>query len=264
MPTSGKTPSRYVEAREIAMTGNNHIPDDQDIAPKAMLSIHNAIISWFSEQKRGKILDTPAGRGYLGVHLRDIGYDVTCGEIDTKILKVKDLRCIYTDLNQTIDSPDDTFDYICCVDGLEHMTNPYKAVEELARVLKPGGFGIFSLPNYSNIHRRMKFLLNGYLTLPHTFEEYIASGRNLFNFHNTPLTITIIDLIFKINGLEVEDILRDTVRWKQYLWFPIVFLLKLHAYFQPNSKWKRHRYDLTLRNEVIFGSSTLIFITKKM
>jgi SAM-dependent methyltransferase len=246
------------------MAGIDRICDNQDIVPRAMPSIHDAIISWFSAQKRGTVLDAPAGYGYLGVHLRDMGYDVTCGEIDTKIFKDKDLRCIYTDLNEKIDSPDGAFDYICCVDGLEHTTNPYKAVEEFARVLKPGGVGIFSMPNYSNIHRRVKFFLNGYLTLPLSFEEYLKSGRNLFNFHNSPLTITIIDLIFKINGLKVEGILRDTVKWKQYFWFPLVFLLKLHSWFQSDSKWKRHRYDLTLRNDVILGSSTLIFITRKV
>jgi hypothetical protein len=91
----------------------------------------------------------------------------------------------------------------------------------------------------------------------------MQSDRNLFNFHNTPLTITLINLIFEINGLKIEEIIKDRVKRKQYFWLPLVYLLKLLAYFQSQKKWKKHRYDLTLKNEVILGGNTLIFITKK-
>jgi SAM-dependent methyltransferase len=135
----------------------DHIYDNQDITPKARGSIHKVILSWFSKRRPGLILDAPAGFGHLSMRLREMGFDAVCGEIDTKIFKLKDVKCIYTDLNEKIDSPDDTFDYVCCVDGLEHMTNPYRAVQEFARVLKPGGYGIFSIPNYSNIEKRAQF-----------------------------------------------------------------------------------------------------------
>lgn len=245
------------------MTSIDRIHDSRDIIPKARSSIHKTILSWFSVQKRGTVFDAPAGYGHLAMHLRDMGYDVTCGEVDTDIFKVKDLSCIYIDLNERINSSDDAFDYTCCVDGLEHMTNPYKAVQEFARVLKPGGYGVFSIPNYSNIESRSKFFLNGYLTLPNSFDQYRETGCNLYNFHNSPLTITLLDLMFKINGLQVKGILRDNVKWKQYFWFPFILMLKLHAHLRSDRIKKKHRYDLTLRNEVILGSSTLIFITQK-
>lgn len=245
------------------MTNIDDIYDAQDIAPKSRGSIHKTLISWFSRQAAGKVLDAPAGYGHLGMHLRDMGYDVVCGEIEPSIFKVEGLPCIYTDLNERIDSPDQTFDYVCCVDGLEHMTNPYKAVEEFARVLKPRGYGVFSIPNYSNMEKRFKFLFSGYLTKPKSIEDYHRTGCNLFNFHNTPLTITLISLIFEINGLEIERIIRDKIKWKQYLWLPVVLLLKLLASFQSENKWKKYRYDLTLKNEVVLGGNTLIFITRK-
>ena len=239
------------------------IYDCQDIVPKARGSIHRVILSWFSKQPIGKVLDAPAGYGHLGMNLKSMGFNVVSGEIDTKIFKVNDMQCVYTDLNVGIDSPDDVFDYACCVDGLEHMTNPYKAVEEFSRVLKPGGYGVFSIPNYANMEKRIKFLVNGYLTKPKSFEDYLSSNSNLFNFHNTPLTVTLVNFIFEINNLEVEAILRDKVKWKQYFWLPFVLLLKFYAHCQSEKKWKKYRYDLTLRSEVILGGNTLIFITRK-
>ncbi|MBN1684729.1 MAG: methyltransferase domain-containing protein [Gammaproteobacteria bacterium] len=246
------------------MKKDNCDNNNQEIVPKARVSAHRAILSWFSGRKnKGLILDAPAGFGHLSMRLKEMGFDVICGEIDTKIFKLESVKCIYTDLNEKIDSPNDTFDYICCVDGLEHMTNPYKAVQEFVRVLKPGGYGIFSIPNYSNIEKRAQFFFSGYLTKPKSFDDYLKQGRNLFDFHNTPLTITLINLIFEINGLKVEEIIKDKVKWKQYFWLPLVILLKLLAYFQSEKKWKKYRYDLTLKDEVILGGNTLIFITQK-
>ena len=143
------------------------------------------------------------------------------------------------------------------------MTNPYKAVEEFSRVLKVGGYGIFSIPNYSNIEKRMKFFWNGFLTKPISDERFEMDGRNLFNLHNSPLTITLIEFMFRINKLEIVDIQRNAVKPKQYLLLPLVLLMKLTAKCSSKRSWKKYRYDLTLHNKVIMGGNNLIFITRK-
>jgi 2-polyprenyl-3-methyl-5-hydroxy-6-metoxy-1,4-benzoquinol methylase len=237
--------------------------ENQKIFPKARHNIHEILLKWFSKQPPGRLLDAPAGYGHLAVNLTNMGYNVVCGEIEPEIFIAQGIKCAYTDLNQKIDAPDNSFDYTCCVDGLEHMTNPYRAVEEFARVLKPGGTGVFSIPNYSNIEKRLKYLLKGYLTKPKTVEDYKHSGSNLFNFHNSPLTITILNLMFEINGLKVAEILKDKKKMKQYFLLPFVLLLKTIAGFSSQKSRRKHLYDLTLKNEVILGGNTLIFITKK-
>ena len=237
--------------------------DAQEIVPKARGSIHKVILDWLSTQKRGKVLDAPAGYGHLAMHLKRMGYQVVCGEIQPEIFRAKDIDCVYLDLNKDIQTPSESFDYICCIDGLEHTTDPYRAVEELTRVLKPGGVGIFTVPNYSNIEKRVKYALRGYLTKPKTVEDYRKAGSNLFDFHNSPLSITMLDLIFAINGLRVEAVLRDKVKNKQYFFLPLVLILKLAAALSPAKSRSRRRCDLTLKDEVIFGGNTLIFITRK-
>ncbi len=188
---------------------------------------------------------------------------MSAGRSSRRFSGAQEIECAYTDLNRKIDAPDASFDYVCCVDGLEHMTDPYRAVEEFARVLKPGGTGVFSVPNYSNIEKRLKYLLKGYLTRPKTADDYRREGSNLFNFHNSPLTITLLDLMFEINGLNVTAILRDKTKRKQYFLLPLVLLLKAGACLSSQESKKKHAYDLTLKNEVILGGNTLIFITQK-
>lgn len=237
--------------------------DAQEITPKARGSIHKVILDWLSTQKTGKLLDAPAGYGHLAMHLSRMGYQVVCGEIEPDIFRLKDIECVYVNLNEKIQAPSGSFDYVCCVDGLEHMTDPYRAVEEFARVLKPRGIGIFTVPNYSNIEKRLKYFLRGYLTKPKTIEDYRKAGSNLSNFHNSPLSITMLDLIFTINGLRVETIMKDKVKWKQYFLLPLVLILKLVACLSTRESRNRHRYDVTLKDEVILGGNTLIFVTRK-
>jgi SAM-dependent methyltransferase len=237
--------------------------DNQKVVPKARTIIHKVIIEWLSTKPRGSLLDAPAGYGHLAMKLKDLGFKVVCGEIEPEIFKAENLECIFTDLNKNIQAPDESFDYVCCVDGLEHMTDPYRAVEEFSRVLKPGGIGIFSIPNYSNIEKRFRFFLKGSLTKPKTIDDYNKSGHNLFNFHNSPLTITILDLMFSINKLKIDAILRDKIKLKQYFFLPVVLAMKIVAFLSSEQAQRKNRYDITLRDEVIFGGNTLIFIVRK-
>ncbi len=103
--------------------------NDVKIVPKARDTIHKDIIQWFNDKKRGSVLDAPAGFGHLSLRLTEMGFRVTCGEIEPEIFLVKGILCAFTDLNRHIDSPDESYDYVCCVDGLEHMTDPYQAVK---------------------------------------------------------------------------------------------------------------------------------------
>lgn len=233
------------------------------VRPKARSSIHKVILDWFETQRRGLVLDAPAGYGHLSMRLREKGYEVTCAEIEPEIFAVPDLKCIYTDLNRCIDAPDNTFDYICCIDGLEHMTNPYQAVKELTRVLKPGGHAVFSIPNYTNLERRLKFLFRGYFTKPVSHERFEREGANLYNFHNSIVTITILEFMFKINNLDIVEIRENAPKVKQYLLLPFVMLLWLAELFQTAESKKKHRTDLTLKKSVILGGNNLIIITRK-
>ena len=70
--------------------------------------------------------------------------------------KMKHLEYVTTDLNSPLadvkadicDLPfkDNEFDIILCNHVLEHIPDDTKAMQELYRVMKPGGYGIFQIP----------------------------------------------------------------------------------------------------------------------
>src|SRR3972149_10590759 len=48
--------------------------------------------------------------------------------------------------------PDNYFDWIVCTEVLEHTLNPFSAVDEIYRILKPGGLVFISTPFNFRIH----------------------------------------------------------------------------------------------------------------
>jgi len=47
---------------------------------------------------------------------------------------------------------DEKYDTAIAIEVLEHIPNPFKAAEEMYRILKPEGFAILSMPHLSRIH----------------------------------------------------------------------------------------------------------------
>jgi 2-polyprenyl-3-methyl-5-hydroxy-6-metoxy-1,4-benzoquinol methylase len=72
---------------------------EKTVKPKSRKSIHETIVKWLNDKPKGTILDAPAGYGNLSKSLHEMGFQVTCGEIEPGIFAVDDLQCIYTDLN---------------------------------------------------------------------------------------------------------------------------------------------------------------------
>lgn len=48
--------------------------------------------------------------------------------------------------------PDDTFDVVVCTEVLEHTLEPFRAADEMFRILKAGGFLLVSTPFNFRIH----------------------------------------------------------------------------------------------------------------
>lgn len=62
----------------------------------------------------------------------------------------------------SIPEPDASFDCVMCVEVLEHLPDPIRALRELARLLKPGGTLIITAPFCSLTHYSPYFYQTGY------------------------------------------------------------------------------------------------------
>ena len=99
----------------------------------------------------GRVLNAGCGAGSFTLKLLDRGYHVT--SIDASPLFVEHLRARLPatsmvevgDLHE-LRFADDSFDAVACGEVLEHLDDDDAAVREFARVLRPGGVAIASVP----------------------------------------------------------------------------------------------------------------------
>lgn len=82
------------------------------------------------------------------------------------------------DLNHTLPFEDGSFDVVVSIEVLEHVHAPYVLMEELKRILRPGGTLVFSVPNVANVLSRFGFLADGhYLLYPTPSIDPANAGR---------------------------------------------------------------------------------------
>jgi len=112
----------------------------------------------------GAVLDVPCGTGGLCRHLRTQGYEVVPADLNPSLLQLPDLDCRRADLDGALPFEDESFDAVCCVAGLEHTENPRHVLREFRRVVRPGGWVIVQVPNFSSFKRRVRFLFRGRVT----------------------------------------------------------------------------------------------------
>ncbi len=98
----------------------------------------------------GRLLEIGCGEKrnavLVGEYVRDfIGIDLPTSFHDTSNVDIFASACI-------LPFADNSFDSILCTSVLEHIEEPFKALSEAYRVLKSGGYGLFTVPLFWHIH----------------------------------------------------------------------------------------------------------------
>jgi len=92
--------------------------------------------------------------------------------------------------------PNDTFDLIICSEVLEHTNNPFHAVNELRRILKPKGLVCVSTPFNFRIHGPLpdncRFTIHGLKVLFSNFEDVKINELNDDDRFLMPIHYTLI------------------------------------------------------------------------
>ncbi len=97
---------------------------------------------------------------------------------------------------QNVSIADSTYDVVACLDVLEHTLEPFAAMRELRRILKPGGYVLLSAPLNWRIHGPIpdcwRFTEHGFKVLLRDFDNVEIDsletpGRDLFPIHYNAL-----------------------------------------------------------------------------
>ena len=233
----------------------------KSIAPT---SIHAKAISLIQNEPPGKVLDIPCGEGYASEKLNGLGFQVYAADIvepSSKLCNIVEFRQI--DMNCPVSHQTDFFDYIYCIEGIEHIENPFHLISEFYRILKPNGKLIISTPNLLNVYRRLRYFILGY-------SDWFNERINLIEPHNisprltlhiSPLAFPTLYFILRTRGFVIESTTTNQYIYaRKNIFIKIIFsmihffLKSFTSLFRPKLALK----EILLSKELFFGENLII------
>ena len=255
--SSTATPSKVSEVPANAV--------NSAAAPLAHQAIHDTVVAILEQERRGPLLDVPAGEGALAARLIAAGFEVSCCDLYPEIFRLKDVDIHQGDLNGELPFADRSFDHVTCLEGLEHIENPQQAMREFARLLRPGGSVTVSIPNILNVEERLKWLLHGYTShfkpMSRAHVERLRAeyeNREEIAAHVNPIAYSELRYILEKNGFQIKQVHRDKPKSNAWLYWPIVLLIRLIARLTPAAKREERWTRELASDEVLLGGNTLI------
>lgn len=97
-----------------------------------------------------QFLDAGCGTGWVSAEAAARGAQVTSMDMGPELLKeVAKKAKTKTVVGSILEMPfaDNSFDIVVSTEVIEHVTEPLKAIQEMHRVLKPGGVVVITTPN---------------------------------------------------------------------------------------------------------------------
>lgn len=158
--------------------------------------------NFFSSDKKLKVLHIAPEQCFLDLFRKQQNLEYTTSDLESPIADVKADIC-------DLPFEDNSFDVVFCNHVLEHIPNDTKAMQELYRVMKTGGFGIFQIPQ--DLSREVTFEDNS-ITDPKErakifgqYDHVRVYGRDYFDkLRSIGFTVDEIDYTQKIAPEKLE------------------------------------------------------------
>jgi SAM-dependent methyltransferase len=175
-------------------------------APDTAPGVHDAVIGLIDQEDGGTALDAGAGEGALTRRIVDLGYQVEACDLNPPRFKAEDIDCREVDLNRDLPYADGYSDLVSCVETIEHLRDPWKAVSEFGRVLSPGGHLVLTTPNVLSLPSRITYLIDGEFRFfrYHRLLESPATRYQKLDKHINPLDFAELEYILREGGFCVE------------------------------------------------------------
>ncbi len=240
------------------------------VAAMAHEAIYDVVLGILDKIRVGLVLDVPAGEGALAARMIARGIEVKCCDLYPEIFELSGTEIRRGDLSERLEYKDESFDTVVCVEGLEHTENPQQAIREFARLLKPGGHLIISVPNVLNIEERLKWLLFGYTShfkplstdfLRKELGEF--SDRPEVVLHINPIGYAELRYTLERYGFRIEGTYRDAPKAHLWLYWPITAIIRVLLACTPAQKRRERWADELQSDEVLMGGNTLIVLAEK-
>jgi SAM-dependent methyltransferase len=216
-----------------------------------------------------RLLDIPAGNGQVTEALRKLGHDVTPADINRRHADY-----VFADMNLRLPFPDDAFDGVVCLEGIEHMLAPIQLLGELIRVTRPGGSVVISTPNIMNMYSRLQFLFTGTFYQFHPAQNpRVGPGELRDRFHIAPCSYHMLRYHAEQFGARVASVLGDKPKRKHLMPLYLAVLAagkwwSRRLFFARHYEQHRSQNEETYRHinspPLLFGRSMVLVLEKQL
>lgn len=211
------------------------------------------------------ILDAACGSGDLSAALHARGHHVWGVDVRNTLTcsgaKALGARFRVGDLNRGIPFPDDHFDVVLCVEGIEHLENVFLFAREAFRVCKPGGLLVVTTPNVCSIRSRVRYIGSGFYTQdPRPLDERRRDPLHHINLR----TFSEWRYVFHVSGFALAAATHTHIKpasWPYAVFLPWIALYTAIA-FRKGSAYQRALNGAVARSllsrSVLFGENILM------
>jgi len=160
---------------------------------------------WFNHYceyiQSGSILHVGNGLGYASELIKEKNRNIIPIDISIQNDTInKDDVVLYDGSN--IPYPDSMFDIVLCDYVVHHTSNPQKFLNELSRVVKPGGLLLIIEQTHTNLFQRCRLLFN-------CWKQNKGSDQKVSIYWRSYFSRKSIRSTFKNMGLEILDTISE-------------------------------------------------------
>ncbi len=233
--------------------------------PNTAPLVHDCAFKLLMDERPGRVLDVPAGQGAFAKKLDAEKFEVWCGDIQPEAHLFNNKKLVLLDLNVGLPYKTEFFDYVACIEGIEHLENPHLLIREINRVLKIGGKCILSTPNILSIKSRLSYLLYGYPNYFHLMVDIDPkTGKEKRIDHINPVTILELRYILSQNGFEIEKTdANHLLGKKSFLFHLLKMIMSTRGKRSTRDPARARVRQLLFSDPVLFGE-ILVLKARKM
>lgn len=177
-----------------------------------------SIIRWLDPRPGERILDIGCGDGYYDTVVAGKGATVVGIDIHSKRLAIaqnfrtgEKTEFLFMDAEK-MDFPDRHFDKVMSLCVIEHLADDDRVMQNIARVIKPGGQLVFSADSFSHpgitsierARHRERYAVNTFYTHEIITEKLNRAGFDILQTRyilSTPLDLALARLSWKLDDL---------------------------------------------------------------